>query len=120
MVVASALEGGAAHGVLAAMLRCGETVAEEEDDDEYAKLVRRMNPPRYVRWQRRLGAGRRCQSRSTSSEFACSFCCLPLCSRGLLIAFRVRAELASSLYFSVVSFCKLLREGRGALSDSYC
>ena len=41
------------------MLRCGETVAEEEDDDEYAKLVRRMNPPRYVhvRWQHRLAAG---------------------------------------------------------------
>jgi len=32
------------------MLRCGETVVaeEEEDDDEYAKLVRRMNPPRVV------------------------------------------------------------------------
>lgn len=31
----------------AAMVRCVEMVAEEEDDDEYAKLVRRMNPPRY-------------------------------------------------------------------------
>ncbi|KAG2580261.1 ACT domain-containing protein ACR6-like isoform X2 [Panicum virgatum] len=30
------------------MLRCGETVAEEEEDDEYAKLVRWMNPPRVV------------------------------------------------------------------------
>ncbi|PUZ52400.1 hypothetical protein GQ55_6G266800 [Panicum hallii var. hallii] len=31
------------------MVRCGEMVAaEEEDDDEYAKLVRRMNPPRVV------------------------------------------------------------------------
>jgi hypothetical protein len=32
------------------MARCVEMVvaAEEEDDDEYAKLVRRMNPPRYV------------------------------------------------------------------------
>lgn len=32
----------------AAMVRCVEMVAEEEDDDEYAKLVRRMNPPRVV------------------------------------------------------------------------
>jgi len=30
----------------AAMARWGEM--EEEDDDEYAKLVRRMNPPRYT------------------------------------------------------------------------
>ncbi|PAN36394.1 hypothetical protein PAHAL_6G278600 [Panicum hallii] len=31
------------------MVRCGDMVAaEEEDDDEYAKLVRRMNPPRVV------------------------------------------------------------------------
>ncbi|CAO2207399.1 unnamed protein product [Urochloa humidicola] len=30
------------------MVRCAEMVAEEEDDDEYAKLVRRMNPPRVV------------------------------------------------------------------------
>jgi hypothetical protein len=32
------------------MARCVEMVvaAEEDDDDEYAKLVRRMNPPRYV------------------------------------------------------------------------
>ncbi|CAL4999939.1 unnamed protein product [Urochloa decumbens] len=30
------------------MVRCLETGAEEEEDDEYAKLVRRMNPPRVV------------------------------------------------------------------------
>lgn len=35
----------------AAMARWGTTnvvVEEEDDDDEYAKLVRRMNPPRYI------------------------------------------------------------------------
>ena len=31
----------------AAMARWAEMV-EEDDDDEYAKLVRRMNPPRYT------------------------------------------------------------------------
>ncbi|KAJ1255094.1 hypothetical protein BS78_K292300 [Paspalum vaginatum] len=30
------------------MVRCGGELMEEEDDDEYAKLVRRMNPPRVV------------------------------------------------------------------------
>ncbi|CAO2162605.1 unnamed protein product [Urochloa humidicola] len=30
------------------MVRCVEMVPEEEDDDEYAKLVRRMNTPRVV------------------------------------------------------------------------
>jgi hypothetical protein len=34
--------------VLLAMARSGGELVVVEEDDEYAKLVRRMNPPRYV------------------------------------------------------------------------
>jgi len=95
------------------MLRCGETVAEEEDDDEYAKLVRRMNPPRYVyvRWAVAAPPGpQRCQSRRTSSEFVCSL--LPRPAVFLWIADRLSSPCKVSFcsLFSVVSFCKLLRD----------
>lgn len=36
-----------ARGGFATMARWAEMV-EEEEDDEYAKLVRGMNPPRYI------------------------------------------------------------------------
>lgn len=33
---------------LASVLFCGAEKVRREMDDEYAKLIRRMNPPRYV------------------------------------------------------------------------